>query len=168
MTLISRVRSVAALHIDRVQRAGAVIQLGLLVANVSFSVTLLLKWKGGPLWAWIVGTFLVASVAILIFANLWTHQLDMVREMRRASAVHDPPQVYQMVPMQRVMLQEVDLPQMLAQAQILESLGQNEKAMDLRRRIERVARWESLGFIPREEFPENLLPYYLHEEGRQL
>lgn len=91
--------------------------------------------------------------------------MDMVRAMRKAGAIHDPPQVYQLVPLQRVLILNVEIPQMEALHNIVLNVGVEEEAARLRNHIEKLKRWESLGFVPREEYPSHLLRYYWHTEG---
>lgn len=165
MTFLFRVKGLVAIQIDRVMKVGSVINTGLLVLNLSLLISQVWQWRGGPTWAWILGSTVVLSIGIVLFAHVWTGSLDMVRAMRKASAIHDPPQVYQLVPMQRVQWLNVDIPQLEALAAWHRYDGVDEVADSLEKQIEKLKRWESLGFIPREEYPPHLLHYYWHTEG---
>lgn len=160
-----KIRPIIALQMDRVMKVGSVVNTGLLVLNLSLLVSQVWKWRGGPTWAWVLGTMLVVGLGIVWFANFWTHKMDMVRNLRRASAIHDPPQVYQLVPWERVVWLNIIIPQIEAQACALTSLGRDDKASELLKQVEKLKRWESLGFVPREDYPKHLLHYYWHEEA---
>ncbi len=115
------------------------------------------------MWMWVLGSVVVISTLMMIFTNLWTQRFDMVRALRKASAIHDAPQVYQMMPIGRVLWLHVDIPQMTLQADIADKLGVD--STEIRAHIQKLKRWEALGFIPREEYPKHLLRYYWHTEG---
>lgn len=162
MTATDKIRTAVALQLDRVMKVASVTTVPLLILNLSVSATLLLKWLGGPLWAWVAGCSLVLLVGILVFAHLWTHSFDMVRAMRRAYTVHDPCQVYQLWPYERTMWLNVLIPNLEAQSAIALNVGATKHAEILLEQVGKLRRWEALGFIPREEYPEHLLGYYLH------
>lgn len=163
MTLLAKAREILAIQLDRLMKVGSVLNTSLLVLNLSLAISTVLQWRGGSLWMWVIGSAIVISALMLVFTNLWTQKFDMVRALRKASAIHDAPQVYQMMPWERVVWLHVVIPQMLLQAEIADKLGVDSAS--LRTQIQKLKRWESLGFIPREEYPKHLLRYYWHTEG---
>ena len=154
-------RSILATQLDRVMKVGPVVNLALLIATLSLTFARFVYWRGGPLWAWVAGTGVAVAVAILLFAHIWTNKLDMVRASRRASAIHDPCQVYQIHPYERAIWLNVTIPQLVLQAQIAAKLGLDTS--EISAVIGKMRRWEALGYIPRDEYPEHLLQYYWHE-----
>lgn len=158
-------RSALATQLDRVMKVGPVVNTGLLVLTLSLTAARFVYWRGGPLWAWVVGCVVLVALGIVGFAHLWTNQFDMVRAARRASAIHDPCQVYQMHPYERAIWLNVTIPQMEAQAAICEHVGATKHAEELLTVAGRMKKWEALGYIPREDYPAHLLHYYWHEEA---
>lgn len=154
-------RSVIATQLDRVAKVGPIVNLVLLIATLSLTFARFVYWRGGPLWFWVAGTALLIVAGILLFAHIWTNKLDMVRASRRASAIHDPCQVYQIHPYERVIWLTVTIPQLVLQAQIAAKLGLDTS--EISAAIGKMRRWEELGFIPRDEYPPHLLHYYWHE-----
>lgn len=146
-------------------KVGPVVNTGLLVLTLSLTAARFVYWRGGPLWAWVVGCVVLVAVGIVSFAHLWTNQFDMVRAARRASAIHDPCQVYQMHPYERAIWINVTIPQLRAQMGICEAVGAPFSAAILKDTIEKMKKWEALGYIPREDYPAHLLHYYWHEEA---
>ncbi len=159
-----RIRSAIALQLDRVMKVASVANMGLLVLNTSLLVSQVWKWRGGPTWAWVIGSVVVISAVVLVLAHLWTQTFDMVRAQRKASAIHDAPQVYQLVPWERAVWINVIIPQMQAQAAICHAVGAQYSAEILTEQAAKLKKWETLGFIPREDYPPHLLKYYWHEE----
>lgn len=145
-------------------KVGSVVNTGLLVLNLSLLISQVWAWRGGPTWAWVLGSTVVVSSGILAFAHVWTQKMDMVRALRRASAIHDAPQVYQLVPFERVVWLNIVFPQMEAQAAMCAAIGAKGEEQELREAVKRLKRWESLGFVPRAEYPPHLLRYYWQEE----
>ena len=158
-------KDLLAIQIDRVMKAGSVVNTALLSLNLSLIITPFISWRGGPAWMWVLGTLIVVSSGIFIFSHIWTQKMDMVRALRKASAMHDAPQVYQIVPLERVIWIHVIIPQMEAQAAVCRAVGAVTEAEKMEQKVKQAKRWESLGFIPREEYPEHLLHYYWQTEG---
>lgn len=158
---MTRFRQVVATQLDRVGKVGPIVNLCLLITTLSLTAVRFVYWRGGPLWLWITGIALLIVAGILLFAHLWTNKLDMVRASRRASAIHDPCQVYQIHPYERAMWLNVTIPRLRVDAQVAEKLGVDAKP--ILEVIGKLERWEKLGYIPRAEYPGHLLPYYWHE-----
>lgn len=156
-------RSLLSLHLDRLLKVAPIVSLGLLVANLSVTLATLMTWRGGPVWAWALGIGMLLLAAVVVFAHLWAHSWDMFRGLRRAQTVHDPTQVYQLVPLHRIAWLHATIPHMESQLAIHDALG--IPSQWLRDEIERLRRWERLGYIPRGEFPPHLQKYYWHNEA---
>lgn len=137
--------------------------MGLLIATLSLTMARFVYWRGGYLWIWVAGCALLTVLGIVIFAHVWTNKFDMVRAARRASAIHDPCQVYQMHPYERAIWLNVTIPQLVLQAQVAAKLGLDTSHISTV--IGKMRKWEALGYIPREDYPEHLLHYYWHEEA---
>lgn len=142
-------------------KVGPIVNLALLITTLSLTVVRFVYWRGGPLWAWIGAIAVIIVVGILVFAHLWTNKLDMVRAARRASAIHDPCQVYQIHPYERAIWLNITIPRLMMEVEVARKLGIDPG--HLLAVIDKMQRWEKLGFIPRNEYPEHLLPYYWHE-----
>ncbi len=160
-----KAREYLAVHLDRVMKVGPVVNTGLLIATLSITAARLVYWRGGAMWMWILGCALLTVAGIISFAHIWTNKLDMVRAARRASAIHDPCQVYQMHPWERVIWLNVTIPQVEAQSKMMLHFGEEAHAMALLEVVVKMRKWERLGYIPREDYPAHLLHYYWHEEA---
>lgn len=162
---VVNLRTAIATQLDRVMKVGSVVTMALLIANLSLLLTQFFRWRGGPVAAWVLGSAIVITAIVLLFAHLWTQTFDMVRAMRRANAVHDPCQVYQIHPYERAIWLNVTIPQLEAQAAICANVGASVHASELLIVVAKMRRWETLGFIPRADYPKHLLHYYWHEEA---
>ena len=141
-------------------KVGSVVNTALLILNLSLLLTQFMEWRGGSVWLWVVGSALVVTLVIFWFAHVWTNSMDMVRALRRASAIHDPCQVYQLAPWERAVWINVLIPQLECQIAVANAVGARDSAANLQRQVEKMRRWESLGYIPRDEYPRHLLKYY--------
>lgn len=135
----------------------------LLVGNLSIVVATLTNWRGWNIYttATIAGLSLMALG--VLFANLWTVGLKMIHASRTAAVLHDPMQVYQFTPWERVVWRYAMIPQMRHQAALGRQLDTPDP--DLEARIEQLEKWEALGYIPKEDYPADLQHLYLKGGG---
>lgn len=153
-----------AKQLDRVMRIAPLASVVLLVGNIGLATAPMLSWRGGHPAMWAAMAALFVGLAVVLAANLWAGRLDMIRAMRASGAYHDPTQVYQLTPWERIMWRHAMLPQMRHQADIGRADGADPSALEAE--IERLEHWESLGYIPRDEYPEDLMVYYYGKGGR--
>lgn len=158
-------RRLLAQQLDRVMRVWPIVGILLLVGNLSVQAATLLAWRGGHVVIWAAAIALVLVAGAVTVANWWAGPLRMVHAIRSSQATLDPTQVYAMTPWERIVWREAMLPQMRNQALLCRRLGHEDLCQDLLDQVERLAGWERRGYIPREEYPEDLQRYYLGNGG---
>ncbi len=158
-------RQVFAKQLDRIMRVSPLAGVVLLVGNTGLAMATFLEWRGGHPAIWAAVSALVVGLLVVVAANLWAGRLDMIRAMRASGAFHDPTQVYQFTPWERIIWRNAMLPQMRHQASLGRSTGA-PGTEDLEEQIQRLEAWEALGYIPKAEYPEDLVQYYYGKGGR--
>lgn len=150
-------KKIVAQQLDRLMRVSPILSISLLVGSVALNVVQLVSWRGHP-YIWMFLSVLILSILVLGVSNLWAGPLGMIAAMRGSQAFHDPVQVYKLTPFERMLWQHGMIPQMEHQL----SLKWDEQFAT---QIERLRKWCSLGYIPKDEFPCHLKHYYFGKEG---
>jgi hypothetical protein len=151
-------------NLIRLRKTGGLVSLGLLVVNQALLVAQIVAWRGFDPWL-IVPTVALGLFALAIFASwaIWVLG-DGYHHETAAQVSHSPVQVYAPNPWQIVLWRTFRLPK----ARALASIAEGEAREELQEAIERWERWIELGYIPRDEYPPDLLHHYLASEGQPI
>lgn len=153
-------RKIVAQQLDRMMRVAPILSVILLIGNAALLLAEKVAWRGGPLYAWIIGMVIILLIASLTVSNLWAGPLRMVAAVRGSQALHDPVQVYQLTPFERFLWVNAMIPQMEHQLSL-----RPDPLFEYQ--INRLKRYAQLGYVPRDEYPQFLLRYY-PKEGNEI
>lgn len=151
-------------QIHRVQKIAMLASLSMLGLNLTLLVFQYVEWRGISPYVGIPAIFLALVIVILAAANVWVGVLRMHEHERRSLIEHNPIEVYAMTPYQVVERQTFGLPMLRAQIALHRELGLDTAPLE--DVLGRWERWSDLGYIPRSEYPTQLLDYYKSKGAR--
>lgn len=151
-------------QIHRVQKIATLASLSMLGLNLTLLAYQYIEWRGINPYAAIPAIFAALVLLILVAANFWVGVLRMHEHERRSLIEHNPVEVYAMTPYQVVERLTFGLPMLRAQIALHKEFGLD--AAPLEDALRQWERWSHLGYIPRDEYPEDLLGYYKAKGAR--
>ncbi|MGB1586993.1 MAG: hypothetical protein ACPHID_08140 [Thermoplasmatota archaeon] len=147
------------------QEAGAPIQILMQAMTLTLVAFGYIAWRGFNTYYGIALLFVLILGAILAWGYLYVEVLGLFRAKRASVATMDPVQVYAMTPYQEMMIRTVTLPNLRNNRAIAAHLGLDTTEIDAS--IANVEAWQANGFIPKDQFPPELLHHY-KTEGHRL
>lgn len=154
-------------NLIRLRKTGGLVSLGLLTVNQALLIAQTVAWRGLDPWI-VVPTvaFTLFTLAVAVSYAIWVLG-DGFHHETAAQVDHNPIQVNTWNPFQKIEHAKLRIPKLRALAAVAEN-HDPKAAAELREAIDRWERWVDLGYIPRDEYPEELLHHYLSKEGQPL
>lgn len=122
-------------------------------------------WEIPRAWLGIPLIFVFVMFVLWIIAHIWTSYLEMYRTQQRAERMLNPYNVYHFNPFQIAWYRNFHLPLMKEQ---LEQINNPDRKKKYKRQVERVERWLDIGYIPKDEYPDDIKEFYLTDKKNRL
>lgn len=152
----------------RLDKTKAILMIGLLVLNLSFTVYDFVAWRGLSVYAGVPIISLLIGILAILFANVWVVGFEFYKSEIRANILHNPMQTRALNPWQEQEFRVKRIPELKALRSIAKANGaSSEQIAELDESIEKLERWVELGFIPDEDIPEHL-EHHMLGEGERL
>ena len=168
-----RVRKFLNLQYVKVRRVAAVGSLILLMINLSLTMYPYIEHRfGGDIFGipsayiGIPFLFVFIGVVVLLLAHIYVKKMEMYRTEQHAEIKYNPFSVYAFSPFEEMMYTNSIVPIMRGLLHILPEGSEEQKK--LKEETDKFERWCRLGYIPKEEFPKNLMEYYITEKQQRL
>lgn len=110
--------------------------------------------------------FVLMMSLMLLWGYIFVDKLGLYRAKRTTMTVMDPAQVYAFLPKETALFRHNFLQMHRMQIKIAKQMGLDVGTEESN--VEQMERWLTLGYIPREEFPEELAHYYAAREGHRI
>jgi hypothetical protein len=151
----------------KLKRVASVGSLLLLALNLAFTVYPYVshRWVFSNVY---IGISLLLVIIILLLvglAHVYVVKMEMYRTESKADVIYNPYNVYALAPKEEMQISFFYLP-------LLEGLYSSVKdesvKADLKKVIDVVRIWKEKGFIPKDDFPDELKAWYLTNKERRL
>lgn len=116
-------------------------------------------------WVIIPLLFIFVLFIIWLLAHLWVMKFEMYRTQQRARMILNPYNIYHFNPFQIMRFRNIFLPIMYSQLEMMEEGKDKER---YKKQIKMIEKWLELGYIPKEDFPDDLKEYYLTDKDNKL
>lgn len=160
------------LQFVKLKQISMVGSLVLLAINLSLSIYPYIEHRlpeyfiGIPkAWFGVPSILLVVMLVLWGLAHFWTQYLEMYRTQQRAERMLNPYNVYHFNPFQVAWYRNLYVPIMREQ---LAQIDDPERKKEYRKKLEKVEHWLDLGYMPKDEYPEDLQEYYLTDKNNRL
>jgi len=157
----------------KVRRVAAVGSLILLMINLSLTAYPYIEHRFGQYIFGVPSTyigipvvFVLIGVLVLLLAHIYVKKMEMYRTEQHAEIKYNPFSVYAFSPFEEMMYTNSIVPLMKGLVHILPEGSEERKK--LKEDAEKFERWCRLGYIPKEEFPQNLMEYYITDKQQRL
>jgi len=160
-----RFRRFFNIQVMKLKKVAAVGSLFLLVFNLSLLLYPYIEHRDVHPYVAIPVVFVFIGFVILVFAHVYLRVFDMYRTEAAAERTLDPYMIYAFSPIGEMMLRCVYLPVLYGLYNLSDDGVDKYKMKGF---VDVVENWVSLGFIPKEDFPEHLKRFYVTNKRKRL
>ena len=154
-----KIRTYFIRQIVKVQRVAGIGSLVLLTINLSLAAYPYVAWRGVNPYFGIICIFMFVIFMVCFLAHIWMNWLEMYRGEAATKVSYNPYQVYTLSPYEEMWFRLWFIP-------VMEHMIDGDKEK-LSSNLVKVKEWVEKGYIPKKQFPEHLLKYYItKKEGR--
>jgi len=168
-----RLRKFINLQYVKVRRVAAVGSLILLMINLSLTTYPYISHRLGEYifgipsaYIGIPFVFVLIGLIVLFLAHIYVKKMEMYRTEQHAEIKYNPFSVYAFSPFEEMMYTNSIVPIMKGLVHVLPKDSKERKKLE--EEAKRFERWCKLGYIPKEEFPKNLMEYYITDKQQRL
>lgn len=165
-----RVRGFINLQYIKVKSLAAVGSIILLAFNLALSLYPFMEFRFPEYffgvipsaWLFVSVIFIFIMLIIWLLSHVYVKVFEMYRTEKSAEMTLNPYAVYAFSPFQEAWFRNYHLV-------ILKALSkQFPDNKELQETVEKVERWLSIGYIPKDEFPADLMKYYITDIQRRV
>lgn len=170
--MAERIRKIINMQYVKMKRMAAVGSLVLLAVNLAFTIYpyVVFKLPGRVLgisriYFAVPVIFILIVLLIWLAAHIYVRIFEMYRTETMADITYNPYSIYAIGPLQEMEFRYSRIPTMEGIYAMMSDGKEKEK---LKSDMEKMKKWCDLGYIPREDYPEHLLRYYLTNKQARL
>jgi len=168
-----RVRGFVSLQYVKMKRMASVGSLILLAVNLSFTLYpfvqhrfMFLNRQGIPdTYVGIPVLFFTIVVIIWAGAHVYVKKFEMYRTEMVAERMFNPYAVYLIGPFEEMLYRTMTIPTLEA---AWLSMPEGDDKIRIGEQLDKAKKWVDLGYIPKEEYPEHLMKYYITNKQTRL
>lgn len=168
-----RIRKFINLQYVKMKHLATVGSLILLALNLSFTVYPYIEFRFPQFvfgfipkaWVGVPMVFFIIVTLIWFAAHLYVRKMEMYRTEQRAEMMYNPYQVYAFQPFQEMQYRNITIPILKG---IHDLLPDGTEKDEIKQKMDQFKKWLSLGYIPKEDFPEHLKEFYITKKERRL
>jgi len=151
------------IKLKKVAAVGSMIMLSI---NLSLTIFLYLGHRNIHPYVGIPLVFVGVLMVLWFLAHIYVRKMEMYRTEQAAEVTYNPYSVYAISPFQEMIYSYSAVPMMKALLKILPE--DSKEYEDLKNHLEKFENWCKLGYIPKDDFPEELRRYYLTNKQQRL
>ena len=164
-----RIRGFLNLQYTKIITLAAVGSIILLAFNLALSIFSYMEFRFPKYiffipsaWLGVASIFILIMLIIWISAHIYVRVFEMYRTEKSAEMMFNPYGIYAFSPFQEAWFRNYHLP-------ILKALAkEHPDDQELKDALQKVERWLHLGYIPKDEYPEDLKKYYITKIQRRV
>lgn len=145
-------------QLEKLQQFAAIGTVVLLVLNLSLSVFGYVQWRDIHPY---LGISILAFTIMFLYwsiAHLIVRKGETFKSKARATTKYNPYSVWALSPIQWMLMKHLWFP-------ILKKQSENDKEKD---DVVMIERWLDLGYIPKDDFPDDLKSFYITKKEERL
>ena len=170
--MAERLRKIINMQYVKMKRMAAVGSLMLLAVNLAFTIYpyVVFKMPGdifGISRIYLAVPIIFIFIVLLIWfsAHIYVHIFEMYRTETMAEYTYNPYAIYAITPLLEMEFRHSRIPTMEG---IYATMTEGVEKEKLKLDIDKMKKWCDLGYIPKEDYPEHLLHYYLTNKQSRL